>query len=360
MYKKIPTYKISADELNEDIDAIASTSRPAIMIKGVKLSAQDAPRPAVLTFAEDKERKVIAGPAMIPDMEIYRNDEMGEYNVQFSAEVIATLVEKFARKNVSNFNVEHNEKKEAPLFVMEHWIVEDPEMDKSRTFGFTDLPKGTWFIMAKCTDDKYWENEIKKQDKTGFSIEGILGLKLTKINMKKEFKNVKRFSAIKKFEEVEGVTPEDAVVTVAADEIAVDAPVTVVDENLDVVEDYSGEVLIEGDVVNITDGVITSVEPVEEPVTEDEAPVEAAVEDEVPAEEVPAEEVPEATTEEVEAVGLDEAAVLAIIQPKLDEIYAAIAAMQVEAEAPDEEAPVMMSKLDRKVQALSLMSNYLK
>jgi len=354
MFVKLPTYKISADGLDENIDMIAVTSNPAIMIKGVKLSSH-----AQMTFAADAERMIIAGPAIIPNMEIYRNDEDGEYNVVFTEQVTAQLVEKFAKKN-STFNVEHT-KEPAPVFVLEHWIIEDPAMDKSRTFGFTDLPKGTWFVMAKVTDKKFWDDEVKKQGKLGFSIEGLLGLKLTKNIMKKKFKNVKRFAATKKFKDVEGVTPEDAVVTVAADEIAVDAAVTVIDENLDVVEDYTGEVLIENEVVTITEGVITEVIPEEKPaedVPAEDVPVEAA--EDVPAE--PAEDVPAEPAEDVpaEPAAIDEEAILAIIQPKLDEIYAAIAAIQIESQQVPAEEPVKMSALDKKIQAMKLINAYSK
>ena len=352
MFVKIPTYKISADEKEETIDMIAVTSTPAIMIKGVKLSAQTQ-RPAIMQFATDKERMIIAGPALIPDMEIYRNDEDGEYNVVFTSEVVTQLVEKFAKQNGSSFNVEHSEQS-APMFVMEHWIIEDPEMDKSRTFGFTDLPKGTWFVMAKVTDEKFWENEVKKQGKLGFSIEGLLGLKLTKNTMKKEFKKFKnRFNAIRKFDEVDGVTPEDELVTVSADAIAVDEAVVVVDENMEPVDDYTGEVLIDGDKVNITEGVITEVIT---PEAEPEAEVEAAVEDE-PVTEPVAEPVtePEAETPAM----MDEAAILAIVQPKLDEIYAAIAALQIEATAPEAGVAVELTAMEKKMQSLKLIKERL-
>ena len=357
MFVKIPTYKISADETEETIDMIAVTSNPAIMIKGVKLSAQTQ-RPAIMQFATDKERMIIAGPALIPDMEIYRNDEDGEYNVVFTSEVVTQLVEKFAKQNGSSFNVEHSEQS-APMFVMEHWIIEDPEMDKSRTFGFTDLPKGTWFVMAKVTDEKFWENEVKKQGKLGFSIEGLLGLKLTKNTMKKEFKKFKnRFNAIRKFDEVDGVTPEDELVTVSADAIAVDEAVVVVDENMEPVDDYTGEVLIDGDKVNITEGVITEVVTATEP----EAEVEAAAEPEAevepvtePEEEVEVEAAEVPVTETEAEAGMDEAAIMAIVQPKLDEIYAAIATLQIEAQAPSADVPVELTKMEKRMQALKLI-----
>ena len=346
---QLKTYKITIDQLEEGVDMIAVTSNPAIMIKGVKLSKQE--KAEVKFFAED-ERMIIAGPAMIPDVKIYRNDEDGEYNVMFTQEVIEKMVERFASQNKGNaFNIEHTDES-APAFILEHWIIEDPEMDKSRKFGF-DLPKGTWFVMAKVTDKKFWDEQVKKEEKFGFSIEGLLGLKLNKTNMTKK-KFLKRFIATLKFEGAEGIAEEGEVI-VAADKIETGETVVVVDENLVPDEEYTGEVVIDGDIVTIEKGEITEVVA--------EVAVEAAedvVEEEVKEEEL-AEDVVEEEVKEEELAELDEAAVIAIIQPKLDEIYAAIAELKnelINEEAAETDTTVALSKVELKAQALKRMTEY--
>jgi hypothetical protein len=346
--ERIPTYKISADGIDEDVDMIAITANPAIMVKGVKLSA-NTQKQAVLDFSDD-ERMIIAGPAMIPDMSIYRKDEDGEYNVVFTQEVILQLVEKFAAtKSGSVFNVEHTDEG-APVFVMEHWIIEDPEMDKSKTFGFTDLPKGTWFIMAKVTSKKFWEEQVKNNEKFGFSIEGLLGLKLNRNQTmsKQKFVNALLEDGTKVY------TPE----------FAVDQELFVIDENGDKAPIFNGEHKMEdGQVVVTVGGKITELKPkaemAEEEVKEEEEEVKASEDEkETELEEVKEEEEVKASEEEeleeevkVEAAEIDEAAILAIIQPKLDEIYAAIA--ELKGEMVDGEATEEVVELSAKDQFLA-------
>lgn len=124
-------------------------------------------------FATDNEKQVIVGPAMVPDMEIYRKDEDGEgYYVKFSAETIAKIQEKFMREMRNwNTNLEHDNEIEAKSFVMESWIVEDPSADKANKVYKLGVPKGSWMIKMKITSPEVWE-AVKSGKYKGFSIEG--------------------------------------------------------------------------------------------------------------------------------------------------------------------------------------------
>ncbi len=127
---------------------------------------------------------------MIP-MEIYRrDDETGEYYVQFTAETIEQIHAKFMQdlKNRDIFNLEHDQEQQVPAYILESWIVDNPKQDKAfSTFGI-EVPKGTLMITAQVTDKDYY-NELVKAEQVGFSIEGFLGLKLSnqinKYNMNK-------------------------------------------------------------------------------------------------------------------------------------------------------------------------------
>jgi hypothetical protein len=355
MLNDIPTYKISADQIEEGVDLIAVTANPAIMVKGVKLSiVADTPAKA-MEFSG--ERMVIAGPALIPDKKIYRSDEDGEYYVVFEKDVIAQMVEKFAATKSSHvFNVEHTAE-QAPAFILEHWIVEDSEMDKSKKFGF-DLPVGTWFVMAKITDKKFWDEQVKDNDKFGFSIEGLLGLKLNREKMKKNSKaakfakmKTKHFAKISKFDTVAGVdAAEGDAVIVAADEMAVGQEVVVVTEGLEEIPDFTGEVEVDGETIVIEDGAITAVsEAVAEEVTETEevTMTEEKEEEEVAMEEVVVEEQKTLTEEDVRA----------IVKPMFDELYTVIAELKnslMEEEAAEE---VAMTAVERKFAALRAATN---
>ena len=189
MTKDLPIYKITIDPEYSDgedlgIEQIAFTSNPAIKVKGMAFSQE-----VKMLFADDLKYRVTA-PAMIP-MEIYRrDDETGEYYVQFTAETIEQIHAKFMQdlKNRDIFNLEHDQEQQVPAYILESWIVDNPKQDKAfSTFGI-EVPKGTLMITAQVTDKDYY-NELVKAEQVGFSIEGFLGLKLSnqinKYNMNK-------------------------------------------------------------------------------------------------------------------------------------------------------------------------------
>ena len=189
MTKDLPIYKITIDPEYSDgedlgIEQIAFTSNPAIKVKGMAFN-QD----VKLLFADNLKYRVTA-PAMIP-MEIYRrDDETGEYYVQFTAETIEQIHSKFMQdlKNRDIFNLEHDQTQQVPAYILESWIVDNPKEDKAfSTFGI-EVPKGTLMLTAQITDQEYY-NELVKNEQIGFSIEGFLGLKLSnqlnKYNMNK-------------------------------------------------------------------------------------------------------------------------------------------------------------------------------
>jgi hypothetical protein len=125
---------------------------------------------------------------MIP-MEIYRrDDEAGEYYVQFEEQTIEQIYVKFMRdlQNRNVFNLEHDPSKEVPAYILEAWIVENPTQDKALTTYGIEVPKGTLMLTAQITDAEYY-NKLVKDEQLGFSIEGFLGMKLsnqlTKYNM---------------------------------------------------------------------------------------------------------------------------------------------------------------------------------
>jgi hypothetical protein len=178
MNKDMPIYKITIDPEYSDgedlgIEQIAFTSKPAIKVKGMAFNQAER-----MIFADNVKYRITA-PAMIP-MEIYRkDDEQGEYYVQFTEETIAKIHEKFMSdlRNRDLFNLEHDTSKTVPAYILETWVVDQPSLDKSySTFGI-EVPKGTLMVTAQVTDPEYYA-ELVANDQVGFSIEGFLGLKL--------------------------------------------------------------------------------------------------------------------------------------------------------------------------------------
>ena len=123
-------------------------------------------------FQTDEEKRMVVGPAMVPDLKIFRRDLFGNpYYVYFSADTIKMIAEKYMRnKYIDNNDENHNGKAVSDVYVVESWIKEDKE-DKSNKYGYGDLPIGTWFVSMKVRNDEVW-NKVKNNELRGFSVSG--------------------------------------------------------------------------------------------------------------------------------------------------------------------------------------------
>jgi hypothetical protein len=180
MAKDLPIYKITIDpqyaEDGEDlgIEQIAFTNMPAIKVKGMAFNSEV----KVMKYADDLKYRIVA-PAMIP-MQIYRCDDDGfEYEVEFSVSEIEAIHGKFMQdmRNKDLFNLEHDQSKTVPAYILESWIVDNPKQDKAYSTYGIEVPTGTLMVTAQVTDTDYY-NKLVENDQVGFSIEGFLGLKL--------------------------------------------------------------------------------------------------------------------------------------------------------------------------------------
>jgi hypothetical protein len=124
-------------------------------------------------FQADDEKRIVLGPAMIPDQKIFRKDNMGNpYYVFFSPETIKMIAEKYMRNKYTDNNDQmHDGKAVKDVYVVESWIKED-ENDKSTKYGYGDLPVGTWFVSMKVKNDDTW-NKVKSGVLNGFSVSGF-------------------------------------------------------------------------------------------------------------------------------------------------------------------------------------------
>jgi hypothetical protein len=127
-------------------------------------------------FAQDEEKRIIVGPAMVPDLEIPRRTKDGEsYSVYFSAETIKMISEKYMKNQYTrNNDLMHDGTAVKDVYVIESWIKEDME-DKSNKYGYNDLPIGTWFVAMKVAKtpegDRVWEM-VKSGELAGYSVSG--------------------------------------------------------------------------------------------------------------------------------------------------------------------------------------------
>jgi len=132
----------------------------------------------------NSEERIVVGPAMIPDMPIYRRDETGEYYVFFDKKTIETIALKFYAKGFQqSANEMHTKPVEGITFFMS-WIADEskgiPKMKQ-----FEDLPDGTWFLGAKVMNDETW-SKVKDGTFKGFSVEGMFDMTEVKMRMKEE------------------------------------------------------------------------------------------------------------------------------------------------------------------------------
>jgi hypothetical protein len=130
----------------------------------------------------DDEKKLLVGPAMIPNKMMARKDFATNniYFVYFSEETIEKLQRKFMRnKLLDAANVEHKNEFIEDVTVVESWIVEDATFDKQKKYGF-DNPIGTWMIIMKINNDEIWD-KVKSGDLKGFSVQGYFAEKKVQI-----------------------------------------------------------------------------------------------------------------------------------------------------------------------------------
>ena len=80
--------------------------------------------------------------------------------------------------NQANHTLEHEHKING-LTVVESWIVENKEKDKSALYGL-DVPVGTWMVAVKVDNDAIWQEWVKEGKVKGFSIEGYFADKMKK------------------------------------------------------------------------------------------------------------------------------------------------------------------------------------
>ena len=119
------------------------------------------------------DKQILAGALMIPDMEIYRNDNGKEYNCRFTKDTIQKIVKKFSILGYNNsINEMHDSSKPINNSVLYQHFIIDRAMGINPPLNQDHLPDGTWFGFVYVGDKKVWDEFIKTGIYTGFSVEG--------------------------------------------------------------------------------------------------------------------------------------------------------------------------------------------
>lgn len=282
--QKLIEWKIDESEEQRGISAISLVEHPAIESNWQTFSKV---KEQIEFAAQDKDRQIVMGAALIPRKQIIRVDEKGEeYYGFFSEETVRRGMELFMMDgNIDKHTFEHQEVVNGCV-VVESWIVEDANNDKSNLYGFS-VPKGTWMVSIKVNNKTIWDEFVKTGIVQGFSIEGYFtegvnkskGETLYKVEdntMKKTvFEKVvselkqKMFGAV---ELAEAKLADGTTIFTPAEEFATGVEVQVdVDGEMQPVADGEWE-LETGEILVVAEGVVSDIltKEVEEEMTETE------------------------------------------------------------------------------------------
>ena len=117
----------------------------------------------------------IAGLALVPDKEIFRKSGDYAYKIMFSKETVKNASELYLKRLKNNNATIEHELAVKGVSLIESWIVEDPNMDKTNLYKL-DAPEGAWAVVMKIDNDEIWE-DVKQGKYLGFSIEGFFSQK---------------------------------------------------------------------------------------------------------------------------------------------------------------------------------------
>ncbi|WP_353077343.1 hypothetical protein [Flavobacterium sp.] len=281
------TFEVIFNEGQTDgVFGISLVETPAIESNFIALSKQKQIKLSTI----DNEKRLLLGAVLVPDLEIYRNQNGHEFFIKFSKETIRKSMENFFKMSYQqNSSLEHDKEIEGVTFV-ESWIKEDDVHDKSVQYGMNE-PIGTWYATMKVDNDVIWNDYVKTGQVKGFSIDGMfdlekINLTQTNMNLSEQITNAIKsgFDAIlNKTEQVEIKMAQmkliDGVTILEAESFEPGQAVFIVAENGDLIPAPIGEHELEDNtiLVIVEEGIIAEIKVKEEVETEDEVVVEEEV-----------------------------------------------------------------------------------
>jgi len=269
MNKDLPIYDIILKDDTQGVGVISLVDEPAIGVDWIKLSKQ-----AAMSFKANKDKQLLYGPFLIPNMLIYRHDEkMGEYYVRFGKEEIEKIATKF-NEDLNNKNITFQHTGEGvDAFVAQNWVI-DGEQDKSRNLGF-DLPEGSWFGAVKIKDENFWSDKVKSEEVKGFSVEILAELEISLKNKEQKMENEIKLSEAKL---------ADGTPIYYDGELTPETTIIYMDPEMTQMAPDADHELEDGTIVTTKDGVVITITPkvVEAPASSDLAEA-VAVPTEAPA-----------------------------------------------------------------------------
>jgi len=284
--KKTKVYELTLEDGAEGVFAISLVDRPAIGENFIAFSK--------INKIEFKELpnggNTLVGAVLIPDLLIDRVDAKGEvFQVYMSGETIKQTAHNYLKRGLQSASTLQHKADIDGVTVVETWLKEDNEKDKSLMYGF-DLPINTWFVKM-AVDNPEIKEAIKNGSVKGFSIEGLFE---QKIELKEELiinnnhmkykKPLNKIMAALSLEvKLEQVSLIDGVTILEAEAFEPGYSIGIVTEE-GIVPAPAGEYeTTEGKMISVvTDGIIETCTD-KEAAKEDESIVEEEMNKEVPA-----------------------------------------------------------------------------
>ena len=173
MDKKLPIIKLTIKEGDDSgFDFVALVENPAIMTKWMSFSEQPESQ---YKFQEDKKRRILTGPLMIPNLPIYRKDEKTgqEFAVEIDGDTNEMMMKKFMKNGFTrNINLMHDKNQKVPgAYFMEIWMSDEARGVKAPD-AFSDKPDKTIFGSVYFEDEAVYNDTVSTGKLCGFSIEG--------------------------------------------------------------------------------------------------------------------------------------------------------------------------------------------
>lgn len=164
---EMPVYEIDV----ESVDALSLVSNPANEILGMYFNKnQNFEINNKFYFAIEEEQCIIS--VIMQPNKIMPRDE-GKFAVYFTEQGVRNI-QKFIAKNPDKvkINIDHTNKILESAYLLEHWIIEDLETDKTKLYNFQgELKKGDLIGKIKIEDKQDFDTFVKNGGRIGISPE---------------------------------------------------------------------------------------------------------------------------------------------------------------------------------------------
>lgn len=165
---EIPVVQMKLKTNGKGLKVMSLVESPAIQVDWVKFNKE---KDRVQLAIQDEEQGIIFGPALIPDLPIYRNFNGKELYLTIDKETIKEVAIQASKDKVfNNFDINHDGNLLNGVTMFEVVVTDKNRFPKA--VGFEDLPEGTMFITSKV-NDKAVLDRIKSGELRGYSIDAL-------------------------------------------------------------------------------------------------------------------------------------------------------------------------------------------